>query len=111
MSARLTAVLGDRELIQAELPPYEYPPPWIPIEQVVKMLENFVKQEVFACARHCIGLKCKTLSENCLPAFRERCIPDYDNDLRKFLPRAIQLRRARATDAVGKFDHTFKNSI
>ena len=36
--ARLTAVLGDRELIQAELPPYEYPPPWIPIEQVGSIL-------------------------------------------------------------------------
>ena len=33
-NSRLTAVLGDRELIQAELPPYEYPPPWIPIQQV-----------------------------------------------------------------------------
>ena len=31
-------MFGNRELIQAELPPYEAPPPWIPFEQVIKKL-------------------------------------------------------------------------
>ncbi|XP_013403617.1 PDZ domain-containing protein 11-like [Lingula anatina] len=52
------------QTIQAELPAYELPPKWIPLDE----RQNH---------------------------------PDYNNDLRKFLPRALKLRRNKTTDQLG----------
>lgn len=53
-----------RELIRAKLPPYEYPPPWIPLHER---------------SQH----------------------PDYNNDIRQFMPRKLNLQRSSASEQLG----------